>query len=66
MSKKKLLFEVQEHETIGDCLDRMKEMGYIPVRRMEKPVFEEKKDGGKTDVVPVRQTIVFEGKKMEE
>jgi NETI protein len=66
MSKKMLLFEVQENETIGDCLDRMKEAGYMPVRRMEKPVFEEKKDGGKTDVVPVRQTIVFEGKKMEE
>ncbi|XXM72114.1 NETI motif-containing protein [Lysinibacillus sphaericus] len=66
MSKKKLLFEVQEHETIGGCLDRMKEAGYMPVRRMEKPVFEERKDGGKTDVVPVRQTIVFEGKKIEE
>ncbi|WP_175986573.1 NETI motif-containing protein [Bacillus sp. Marseille-Q1617] len=66
MSKKKLLFEVQENETISDCLDRMKEAGYMPVRRMEKPVFEERKYGGKTDVVPVRQTIVFEGKKIEE
>ncbi|MCA1056173.1 NETI motif-containing protein [Rossellomorea aquimaris] len=66
MSKQKLLFEVQEHETIGDCLDRMKEAGYMPVRRMEKPVFQEKKDGGKTDVVPVRQTIVFEGRKIED
>jgi NETI protein len=66
MSKKKLLFEVQENETISDCLDRMKDAGYMPVRRMEKPVFEEQKDGGKTEVVPVRQTIVFEGKKTEE
>ncbi|MGF3104099.1 MULTISPECIES: NETI motif-containing protein [Rossellomorea] len=66
MSKKKLLFEVQENETITDCLDRMKEMGYMPVRRMEKPVFEEQKDGKKTEYVPIKQTIVFEGKKIEE
>jgi hypothetical protein len=66
MSKKKLLFEVQENETISDCLARMKDAGYMPVRRMEKPVFKERKDGGKTEVVPVRQTIVFEGKKIEE
>ncbi|MGM0828475.1 MAG: NETI motif-containing protein [Bacillota bacterium] len=66
MSKKKLLFEVQENETITDCLDRMKEMGYMPVRRMEKPVFEERKDGTKTEYVPIKQTIVFEGKKIEE
>ncbi|NQD65981.1 NETI motif-containing protein [Bacillus haikouensis] len=65
MSKKKFLFEVQENETISDCLDRMKEAGYMPVRRMERPVFEEQKAGGKTEIVPVRQTIVFEGKKIE-
>ena len=63
MSKKKMLFEVQENETISDCLDRMKKEGYMPVRRMEKPVFEEQ---GKNDYVPVKQTIVFEGKKIEE
>ncbi|MCA1064349.1 NETI motif-containing protein [Rossellomorea sp. AcN35-11] len=66
MSKKKLLFEVQEQETIADCLDRMKEMGYMPVRRMEKPVFEEQIEGSKKEYVPIRQTIVFEGKKIEE
>ncbi|TMU84780.1 NETI motif-containing protein [Bacillus sp. BHET2] len=66
MSKKKLLFEVQDKETIADCLDRMKEMGYTPVRRMEKPVFEEQKEGKKTEYVPIRQAIVFEGKKIEE
>ncbi|MBW3113010.1 MULTISPECIES: NETI motif-containing protein [Bacillaceae] len=66
MSKKKLLFEVQENESIADCLDRMKEMGYMPVRRMEKPVFEEQKEGNKTEYVPIRQTIVFEGKRIEE
>ena len=66
MSKKKLLFEVQENETIDECLERMKKAGYMPVRRMEKPVFEEKKEQGKTEYVPVKQTIVFEGKIIEE
>ncbi|MCA0150218.1 NETI motif-containing protein [Rossellomorea vietnamensis] len=66
MSKKKLLFEVQENESIAECLDRMKGMGYMPVRRMEKPVFEEQKEGNKTEYVPIRQTIVFEGKRIEE
>ncbi|MDW4524944.1 NETI motif-containing protein [Rossellomorea marisflavi] len=60
---KKMLFEVKDGETIGDCLDRMKDQGYMPVRRMEKPVFEEQ---GKETYVPVKQTIVFEGKKIEE
>lgn len=60
---KKLLFEVKDDESIGDCLDRMKDQGYMPVRRMEKPVFEEQ---GKETYVPVKQTIVFEGKKIEE
>lgn len=60
---KKLLFEVKDGESIGDCLDRMKDQGYMPVRRTEKPVFEEQ---GKETYVPVKQTIVFEGKKIEE
>ncbi|MCM2588598.1 NETI motif-containing protein [Rossellomorea marisflavi] len=60
---KKMLFEVKDGESIGDCLDRMKDQGYMPVRRMEKPVFEEQ---GKEMYVPVKQTIVFEGKKIEE
>ncbi|WP_370297432.1 NETI motif-containing protein [Rossellomorea marisflavi] len=60
---KKLLFEVKDGESIGDCLDRMKDQGYMPVRRMEKPVFE---DQGQETYVPVKQTIVFEGKKIEE
>jgi hypothetical protein len=66
MNKKKQLFEVGEKETIDQCLDRMKNAGYMPVRRMEKPVFEEKTTDGKTEYVPVRQTIVFEGKKIEQ
>jgi hypothetical protein len=63
MSKKKT-FRVEENETIDDCLNRMKEEGYVPVRRMEKPVFEEKKHNGETIHVPIGREIVFEGKKV--
>ncbi|MFZ4453472.1 NETI motif-containing protein [Salibacterium aidingense] len=59
MAKKKR-FEVEEGETIADCLARMKAEGYIPVRRMEKPVFQEVKQNGKTERIPVKQQIIFE------
>ncbi|TYR79251.1 NETI motif-containing protein [Priestia megaterium] len=62
--KKKAMYELQEDETIIECLDRMKKDGYTPVRRIEKPVFEEKKINGKIEYVPVRQQIVFEGKSL--
>ncbi|WP_059104579.1 NETI motif-containing protein [Shouchella shacheensis] len=62
---KKQKFEVQENETIGDCLARMEAEGYAPVRRMEEPVFAEQK--GKKEPVWLRQRIVFEGvPKLEE
>ncbi|MDV2685669.1 NETI motif-containing protein [Alkalihalophilus sp. As8PL] len=63
--KKKLKFEVGENETITDCLDRMQKEGYQPVRRMEEPVFEEKKKGKQVEYVPIRQKIIFEGKLVE-
>ncbi|TES52153.1 NETI motif-containing protein [Halalkalibacterium halodurans] len=59
--KKKQRFEVGEHETIAECLARMEKAGYVPIRRMEKPVFEEKSIGGNKEYAPVRQQIVFEG-----
>lgn len=62
---KKLRFEVDENETIGDCLDRMKQAGYLPTKRMEEPVFHEVKENGKTEIVPLRQKIIFEGVLME-
>lgn len=61
---KKVLYELQENETIASCLDRMKKDGYMPVRRMEKPIFEEKEINGKKEYVPVKQQIVFEGKSL--
>ncbi|MFB4165440.1 NETI motif-containing protein [Alteribacillus sp. JSM 102045] len=64
MSKKlkKKRFEVRDEETIDDCLKRIAEEGYFPVRRMEKPVFEEVKKNGKIDNIPVKQQIIFEAK----
>ncbi|KEF36241.1 NETI protein [Schinkia azotoformans MEV2011] len=58
---KKKRFEVEDHESISDCLDRMDKEGYQPVRRMEEPVFIEVKEG-KTIIQKVhKQKIVFEG-----
>lgn len=59
---KKKKFEVLENESISDCLDRMKKEGYMPVRRMEEPVFKEKTKNNKKDVEYLRQKVVFEGK----
>ncbi|WP_050613872.1 NETI motif-containing protein [Bacillus testis] len=61
-AKKK--FEVEENETIDMCLDRIKKEGYMPVRRMEKPVFREVKIDGKVNYEPVAQKIVFEAVKV--
>lgn len=51
-------FEVEEGETIDECLARIKDEGYMPVRRNEEPVFEEK-DG---EMEPTGRKIVFEAK----
>ncbi|AQX56290.1 NETI motif-containing protein [Priestia flexa] len=62
--KKKAMYEVGENETIADCLDRMKKDGYMPVRRIEKPIFEETVKNGVKEHVPVKQQIIFEGKSL--
>ncbi|GEP84692.1 Uncharacterised protein [Staphylococcus piscifermentans] len=56
-------FEVREDETIQDCLKRMREAEYMPVKRFEKPVYRENKDGS---IEVERQFIQFVGKKIEE
>ncbi|CAA3868911.1 yebG [Staphylococcus aureus] len=56
-------FKVNENETIADCLSRMKMQGYMPVKRIEKPVFQEQKDG---TVEVSHQEIVFVGKKIQQ
>ncbi|MEO2077251.1 MAG: NETI motif-containing protein [Bacillus sp. (in: firmicutes)] len=65
MSKKKQKFEVQENESIEDCLNRMKQQGYVPVRRTEKPIFQEVKKGNETIYEPVGRQIVFEAQLLE-
>ncbi|MGM9988005.1 MAG: NETI motif-containing protein [Bacillaceae bacterium] len=57
MAKRK--FEVEENETIDDCLTRMSKEGYIPIRRLEEPIFREvtSKDG----VEVCGRKIVFVG-----
>ncbi|MFX3673372.1 MAG: NETI motif-containing protein [Paenisporosarcina sp.] len=57
MKKKTIWFEVEEHETIDECLERMKSEGYMPTGRREEPVFQEV-DG---EIVPFRQIIQFKG-----
>lgn len=64
--KNKMVFEVQENETIDQCLDRIQKAGYIPVRRTEKPIFKEVKTGGKVDYEPAGRQIVFEAKRLED
>jgi hypothetical protein len=60
MSKKKMQFEVQDNESIDDCLERMKKLGYVPIRRTEKPIFQEVVNGKETSYEPVGRQIVFE------
>ncbi|WP_062515537.1 NETI motif-containing protein [Halobacillus sp. KGW1] len=56
-SKKR--FEVQENETIGQCLDRMKREGYTPIRRAEEPIFREETRNGEKVMEPIEKRIVF-------
>lgn len=55
-------FEVQENESIEDCLNRMKQEGFAPIRRIEKPIFQEIKRGSETIYEPIGRQIIFEGK----
>lgn len=65
MGKNKKQFEVQENETISDCLARMEQEGYRPVRRIEKPIFREVIMNDQTDYQPISRKILFEGQKSE-
>ncbi|AKG05209.1 NETI motif-containing protein [Salimicrobium jeotgali] len=53
-------FEVKTGESIEDCLERIRLEGFVPVRRTEEPVFEEK-DG---EMQVAGREIVFEAKKI--
>jgi hypothetical protein len=60
MTRKKQ-FEVQENESIDECLNRIMQEGYMPIRRIEKPIFKEIKQGNKVTYEPSGRHTVFEG-----
>ncbi|WP_210139426.1 NETI motif-containing protein [Staphylococcus sp. GDY8P120P] len=60
--KKQQKFKVGENETIQDCLKRMRDAGYMPVKRLEKPIYKENKNG---TYEVYRQEIQFVGKLQE-
>lgn len=55
--KKTVWFEVEEGETIAECLQRLSAAGYSVAGRKEEPVFKE--EAG--EYVPIRQIIKFKG-----
>lgn len=62
MASKKRIYEVEENETVGECLDRIKKDGYIPVKRTERPIFQEKEEEGGVSYEPIARKIIFEAK----
>ena len=60
--KKQVWFDVEENETIDQCLERMKKEGYMPIGRREEPIFHEV--NGQPTVL--RQRIQFKGLLKEE
>lgn len=58
MKKKKTeWFEVQDDETLEQCLERMKREGYAPAGRKEEPIFEKVGD----EYIPLKQRTLFKG-----
>lgn len=39
MGKRQIWYEVEENESIEDCLARMRQDGFIAVGRREEPIF---------------------------
>ncbi|WP_391117572.1 NETI motif-containing protein [Psychrobacillus sp. L3] len=57
MKKETVWFEVEENETITDCMERMSKQGFQVAGRREEPLFAEV-DG---QPVPIRQIILLKG-----
>lgn len=53
-------FVLEEGETIDACLDRIRKAGYQPIRRTEKPIFQEKIAGDQNSLEPVAREITFD------
>ena len=64
-TNKKKLYEVNENETLSDCLDRMSKEGYTPTRRLEKPIVKEVMKNGEVAYEPAGRQIVFEAKPID-
>lgn len=62
LAKKQVWYEVEENETIEQCLERMKKDGYMPFGRREEPVFEEVNG----EPIYLRQKIQFKGVLIED
>jgi len=61
----KMKYEVQEDETVAECLDRIKKDGYTPIKRVEKPIFKEVIKSGLKTYEPVSSKIIFEAVKID-
>lgn len=59
-------FEVQDNETIDQCLERIKREGYTVIQRIEKPIFREEIKDNEVIYVPVKQKIIFQALKSEQ
>lgn len=59
MKKKK--YRVSDFSSIEACLEQMNKDGYRPVKRIEKPIFEEQNG----EPVPIKQEIIFEAVRVE-
>lgn len=57
---KKEKYQVQENETIEQCLIRIDKDGYKPIRRTEEPIFKETTQNGKTTLEVEKQQIIFQ------
>ncbi len=65
MAKAKVKFEVLENETIDECVNRIKKQGYSPIRRIERPIFQETEKDGQKTYEPVGREIIFEAIQMD-
>lgn len=61
MSKKKVWFDKQDDETLEECLERIRSLGYTVVARREQPLFEQVGE----EYIPVKQQTQFQAVKNE-
>ncbi|MFF2755034.1 NETI motif-containing protein [Psychrobacillus sp. NPDC058041] len=57
MKKETVWFEVEENETIAECMKRMDSQGFQVVGRKEEPLFAEVNG----QPVPIKQIIMLKG-----